>query len=52
MILLIDVGNSNIVFAVAENYEIKETFRYKTLKDKTEDELYLLYDGDGVIIKQ
>lgn len=43
MLLLIDVGNSNIVFAVAENYEIKETFRYKTLKDKTEDELYLLY---------
>ncbi len=42
MILLIDVGNSNIVFALA-NEDIIETYRYKTIKNKTEDELYLLY---------
>ena len=54
---LIDIGNSNIVFAFSDNEDIKQTYRYKTLKDKTCDELYLsyktmfdLYEIDDVII--
>jgi len=54
---LIDIGNSNIVFAFSDSENIKQTYRYKTLKDKTCDELYLsyktmldLYDIDDVII--
>ena len=39
---LIDIGNSNIVFAFAED-DIKQTYRHKTVKEKTSDELYLLY---------
>lgn len=57
MILLVDVGNTNIVFGFAENNELKQTFRFKTLTDKTSDEYYLyikpmldLYKIDDVII--
>ena len=42
MILLVDVGNSNIVFGVAKNGVIIETFRIKSFKDKTSDEYYFL----------
>lgn len=42
MILLIDVGNSNVVFAVANENEIIKTFRFKSFIDKTSDEYYIL----------
>ena len=42
MILLVDIGNTNIVFGLADNNEIKETFRLKSLTDKTSDEYYFL----------
>lgn len=42
MILLVDVGNSNIVFGFSDKEEIKKTFRFKTFIDKTSDEYYIL----------
>lgn len=42
MILLVDVGNSNIVFGFSDDKEIKITFRLKTFTDKTSDEYYIL----------
>ena len=41
MILLADIGNSNIVLAVVENENILDTFRLKTNTDKTSDEYYV-----------
>lgn len=42
MVLLVDVGNSNICFGVAENNTIINDFRIKTFLDKSYDEYYLL----------
>ncbi len=42
MILLVDIGNSNVVFAFAENDKIVKTFRFKSFQDKTSDEYYIL----------
>ena len=57
MILLVDVGNTNIVFGFSDLNKVKKTFRFKTLKDKTSDEYYILlksmfdmYDFGDVII--
>ncbi|MBR6072388.1 MAG: type III pantothenate kinase [Acholeplasmatales bacterium] len=57
MILLIDVGNSNIVFGFSDMEKINKSFRFKTLTDKTSDEYYILiksmldlYDFNDVII--
>lgn len=57
MVLLVDVGNSNIVFGFANEKEIVNTFRFKSLTDITTDEYYLLiktmldkYEVDDVII--
>ena len=41
MILLTDIGNSNIVLALVENNKIIETFRLKSNIDKTSDEYYV-----------
>lgn len=57
MVLLIDIGNSNIVFGFSSNGKIVETFRLKSYTNKTSDEYYLLmkpmlnlYKVDAVII--
>ena len=42
MILLVDVGNSNIVFGFTDGNTISNTFRLKSFTDKTSDEYYLL----------
>lgn len=42
MILLVDVGNSNIVFGFSDGNTISNTFRLKSFTDKTSDEYYLL----------
>ncbi len=42
MILLVDVGNSNIVFGFSDGKEIINTFRFKSLTDITTDEYYLV----------
>lgn len=42
MIILVDVGNSNIVFGLLDNNTITETFRLKSFTDKTDDEYYFL----------
>ncbi len=42
MILLFDIGNTNILFATANNYKILNTYRINTDKDKSADEYYLL----------
>jgi len=42
MVLLVDVGNSNIVYGFADETGVKSTFRFKTFKDKTTDEYYIL----------
>jgi len=41
MILLIDIGNSNIVLAQYEN-EIGEIYRFNTIRNKSFDEYYIL----------
>ena len=40
MILLFDVGNTNIVLGIAENNKIVETYRFITNANLTEDEYY------------
>ncbi len=57
MILLVDIGNSNIVFGFAEKNRIIETFRLKSYTNKTSDEYYLLvkpilslYNVESIII--
>ena len=42
MVLLIDIGNSNIVFGYTDTKKVLKTFRLKTFVDKTSDEYYLL----------
>ena len=42
MVLLVDIGNSNIVFGFSNKQTISNTFRLKTFTDKTSDEYYLL----------
>ena len=41
MILLVDIGNSNVVLALSENDKIIETFRLKSNIDKTSVEYYV-----------
>lgn len=59
MVLLVDIGNSNIVFALTneENNKIEKTFRLKSFTDKTSDEYFILFNNivsvkrlDGIII--
>ncbi|MGM9969947.1 MAG: type III pantothenate kinase [Anaeroplasma sp.] len=57
MILLVDVGNSNIVFGFSDGQKILRTFRFKSMIEKTSDEYYILiksmldlYEIDDVII--
>jgi len=57
MVLLVDVGNSNIVFSFSDLKQINKSFRFKTLDDKTSDEYYIIiksmldmYKFDNVII--
>lgn len=57
MILLADIGNSNIVFGFSDLKEIKKSFRFKTIINKTSDEYYILlkslldlFSFDDVII--
>ena len=42
MVLLVDIGNSNIVFGFSNKQTISNTFRLKTFTDKTSDEYYIL----------
>lgn len=42
MVLLVDIGNSNIVFGIAEDNKLVNSFRIKTFENKTSDEYYLL----------
>lgn len=42
MILLVDIGNSNIVFGFVKDKQIIENFRMKSFLDKTSDEYYFL----------
>ena len=42
MILLVDIGNSNIVFGFSDTKTLSNSFRLKTFTDKTSDEYYLL----------
>lgn len=57
MVLLVDVGNTNIVFGFSDGNEIKKTYRFKTNTNKTADEYYImlkpmfdLYHVDSAII--
>lgn len=45
MVLLVDVGNSNICFAIANNNEIISNFRIKTSLNRSSDEYYLLINS-------
>lgn len=57
MVLLIDVGNSNIVFAFSDLKKINKSFRFKTMQNSTSDEYYIMvksmldsFNFDDVII--
>lgn len=57
MILLIDIGNTNIVLGISDGKNIIETHRYLTQSNKTEDEYYSTmkdmlngYEYEGAII--
>jgi len=57
MILLVDVGNSNILFGFSDLKKVNKTFRFKSFTDKTSDEYYILiksmldlYEFNDVII--
>lgn len=45
MILLVDVGNSNICFGIADDNKIINNFRVKTFLDKSYDEYYLVINN-------
>lgn len=45
MILLVDIGNSNIYFGLAEKDKILKTFRLTSSQTKSADEYYLLLQG-------
>ncbi len=49
MILLFDVGNTNIVMGIVENNKIIDTYRFITNSNMTEDEYYNKFE---IIIKQ
>ncbi len=42
MVILIDVGNSNIVLSQYDNNTLSDTYRYTTDKSKTADEYYVI----------
>ncbi|MEC9484996.1 MAG: type III pantothenate kinase [Candidatus Izemoplasma sp.] len=42
MVILIDIGNSNIVLSQYDNNTLSETYRYTTDKSKTTDEYYVI----------
>lgn len=42
MILLVDVGNSNVLIGVSDKKNIIKSYRVRTFTDKTADEYYLL----------
>ncbi|MGL4949429.1 MAG: type III pantothenate kinase [Anaeroplasmataceae bacterium] len=44
MILLIDIGNSNILLGLYDGVSICNTFRVKSFTDKTSDEYRILFD--------
>lgn len=56
MILLVDIGNSNIVFGLSDGTNILKSYRLKSFLDKTNDEFYILFKNvcsdtfDDVII--
>ena len=45
MILLVDVGNSNICFGIVKDNVITSDFRIKTLLDKSSDEYYFILNN-------
>ena len=45
MVLLVDVGNSNICFGFAQNDKIVENFRIKSFLDRSYDEYYLIINN-------
>ena len=46
MVLLVDIGNSNIVFGITnDNDNIEKTFRLKSFTDKTSDEYFILFNN-------
>ena len=54
MVILVDIGNSNIVLA-RHNGTITQTYRFSTDKNKSVDEYYailkdIVYDGEMMVI--
>lgn len=45
MVILVDVGNSNIVLGLYDKKEIIKTYRLKSFTDKTSDEYFILFKG-------
>ncbi len=45
MILVIDIGNTNIVLGCVEDKQLRFTARISSARDKTEDEFALMLDG-------
>ncbi len=45
MVVLVDIGNSNIVLGLYQNEKIEKILRLKTFVDKTSDEYYVIING-------
>ena len=44
MILLIDIGNSNICFGLHDSKTLINTYRIKSMADKSADEYYIIFN--------
>ena len=44
MLLLIDIGNSNICFGLHDKNTLINTYRIKSMTDKSSDEYYILFN--------
>ena len=45
MVLLVDVGNSNICIGIVEDKKIVKSFRLKTMTDRSSDEYFLMFNS-------
>ena len=48
MLLVIDVGNTNIVFGIYKDKELLDNWRIASEKDRTSDEYGLLLEADDI----
>ena len=45
MVLAIDIGNSNICFGLHDSKKLINTYRIKSMTDKSADEYYIIFNN-------